>query len=115
MTHCHICERETETYGEMDPGKGVVLKCCVCKAPSRVASAPSPAPVAALAIVPASPRPPRIAEAPAPTGATLTASTLLAAAAARRAAVGAALAEMASLQAEALILDRILAAAEPLN
>lgn len=114
MTHCHICERETETYGEMDPGKGVVLKCCVCKAPARLA-APSPPPSAALAIVPTVPRPPRIVEAPAPVGAPLTASALLAAAAARRAAVGAALAEMASLQAEALILDRILAAAEPLN
>ena len=112
MTYCHICEHETETYGEMDPGKGVVLKCCVCKAPSRVA----PAPVAALAIVPVAPRPPRIVEAPVPPAAApLTASALLAAAAARRAAVGAALAEMASLQAEALVLDRILAAAEPLN
>ena len=60
MTHCHICERETETYGEMDPGKGVVLKCCVCKAPARLAAAPSPSPSAALAIIPAAPRPPRI-------------------------------------------------------
>jgi len=115
MNYCHVCEGDRETYGEMDPGKGVVLKCCVCRAAVREAVAPSapaasaaPAPtLAAVTVERAAPR--------AIPGAPLTASALLAAAATRRAAVGAALAEMEALQAEARILDRILAAAEPLN
>lgn len=112
MNYCHVCETDCQTYGEMEPGRGVVLKCCTCKVAVRETAhaVVAPSAIAAVATVERS-----VPRAELQTGAPLTASALLAAAATRRAAVGAALAEMASLQAEALILDRILAAAEPLN
>ncbi len=86
------------------------MKCVICKVATRPAGAPAP-PTTALAtesvaaIRPASPT----------TAAPITASDLIDAARVRRAAVAAALAEMASLQAEAALLDRILSAVEPLN
>lgn len=115
MNYCHVCEGDRDTYGEMDPGKGVVLKCCECKAAVRLDAAPSAPAGLAMTVAGASvQRPaPRAVESAAP--APLTASALLAAAAARRTVVAAVLAEMAALQAEAILLDRILAAGEPLN
>lgn len=116
MNFCHVCGCETESYGEMEPGRGVLMKCVVCKVATRAAGAPAP-PTAALAaepvaaIRPASPAPATAATAAAP----ITASGLIDAARVRRAAVAVALAEMTSLQTEAALLDRILSAVEPLN
>ena len=117
MNYCHVCEGDRDTYGEMDPGKGVVLKCCECKAAVRLDAAPSAAAPAGLAMAVAgvsAPRPTLRAVEPAAHG-PLTASDLLASAAQRRTVVAAALAEMAALQAKAILLDSILAAGEPLN
>ncbi len=115
MNYCHVCEGDRDTYGEMDPGKGVVLKCCECKAAVRLDAASS-AP-AGLAMAVAGVSAPRLASRAVELAgaAPLTASDLLASAAQRRTVVAAALAEMAALQAEAILLDRILAAGEPLN
>jgi hypothetical protein len=114
MNFCHVCGCETESYGEMEPGRGVLMKCVVCKVATRPAVAPAP-PTTALAtesvaaIRPASPTLAATAAAP------ITASGLIDAARVRRAAVAVALAEMTSLQTEAALLDRILSAVEPLN
>lgn len=115
MNYCHVCEGDRDTYGEMDPGKGVVLKCCECKAAVRLDATPSAPAGLAMAVAGVSAtRPTLRAVEPAAHG-PLTASDLLASAAQRRTVVAAALAEMAALQAEAILLDRILAAGEPLN
>lgn len=112
MNFCHVCSCETESYGEMEPGRGVLMKCVVCKVATRPAVASAPPPTALAAEPVAAPRPasPTLA-ATAP----ITASGLIDAARVRRAAVAVALTEMASLQAEAALLDRILSAVEPLN
>ena len=113
MAHtCGACGKTSEPYGDLTPGRGVVMKCAnpECGAPVETVK-PAAAPALALVATASAPRAP--ASPPAANGAPRALPAILAEAQARRAVVVAQLEGMKALEDELALLDRMLGATDP--